>query len=198
MYGLVRLILSAAILLLLLIAIKKIKPEKDSIFKVGAITLSAVMFIVLSAFPVENAFITFKSPESAYRYMYLKDTDIVISGKTTDFVAGKRNGTSTDIFQKTKTGWKLGRKSNIIPISSEIKNNIAVCIWRYRTADDYFISVTPMSTENAELFVKDTLGSETQSINKNGKNIYYMTVHKPDIKYRLSVNGTDFFIDINK
>ena len=200
MFGLIRFAAVAVLYLIAALLIKKLKPKYEKYLWVGTAVAAVILYIGLSFFSVENAFVTFKSPESAYKYMYLKKTDLVVSGKTTDFVVGERSGTNSTILQKTKNGWKLGRKNNIILVSNTVKNDVVVNIWQYRTSHDYFISVTSMDKENNKLTVKDTLNSEVQSITresasaKDGITTYYLTVNKPDLKYRLTANGTDFFI----
>ena len=200
MFGLIRFAVAAGLYLTAALLIKKFKPKYEKYLWVGTAVAAVILYIGLSFFSVENAFVTFKSPESAYKYMYLKKTDLVVSGKTTDFVVGERSGTNSTILQKTKNGWKLGRKNNIILVSNTVKNDVVVNIWQYRTSHDYFISVTSMDKENNKLTVKDTLNSEVQSITresasaKDGITTYYLTVNKPDLKYRLTANGTDFFI----
>lgn len=200
MFGLIRFAVAAVLYLIAAFLIKKFKPKYDKYLWAGTAIAAVALCLGLSFLPVENAFITFKSPESAYKYMYLKDTDLVISGKTTDFVVGERSGTNSTILQKTKTGWKLGRRTDITLVSNTVRNDIVVNVWRYETSYDYFISVTSMDTEHNKLTVKDTLNSEVQSITrdsvsaKDGITTYYLTVNKPDLKYRLTANGTDFFI----
>lgn len=199
MYGLIRFIIAALILFAAVIIIKKLKPKKDRELTACAVIFSILVATVTSFFPFENAFITFSSPESAYRYTEITKSDMIIEGKTTDLVVGSRNNAERlTILQKTEAGWKLGRKSRIKMVSNNTNNGISVTIYRYKTSDDFFVMI--FGENGKPLQVNDTLDSEIFSITRassvfdDGLTTYYLTVHKPDLKYRITVNGNDFFI----
>ena len=202
MFGLIRLIISAIFFVILILIIKKKKPKNEKYFEAGTAIAAIIFFTVLSLFPLENAFYTFSSPEAAYRYIHFGKNDLTVSGKTTDFLVSDKDGTAkAEILQKTKSGWKLPRKTNAVIGNVTVHKNISVYTWHYKTSDDYFVVISSLDTEEQELTIKDTLNSEVLSTTtesptaKDGLITYYLTVNKPDLKYRLTVNGMDFFIN---
>lgn len=202
MFGLIRLIISAVFFSVLILIIKKKKPKNEKYFEAGTAIAATLLFSVLSLFPFENAVYTFKSPEAAYRYSHFIKNDLTVSGKTTSLAVSNKGGrVKTEILQKTKSGWKLPRKTNAVISNVTVHKDIYVYTWRYKTSDDYFVVISSLDAENQKLAVKDTLNSEVFSLStdsptvKDGLITYYLTIHKPDLKYRLTVNGMDFFIN---
>lgn len=202
MFGLVRLIISAVFFSVLILIIKKKKTKNENYYKAGTTIAAVLLFTALSLFPFENAVITFKSPEAAYQYLHFSKSSLTVSGKTTDLAVSNRGGREKiEILQKTKNGWKLPRKINAVISNVTVHKDISVYTWHYATSDDYFIVISSLDANNQKLAVKDTLDSEVLSITtdspaaKDGLITYFLTVSKPDLKYRVTVNGMDFFIN---
>lgn len=111
MFGFVRLALGAVLGICIAALAKKLwgRPGRKFYFLVVVIT---TLFITLSAFvPFENAFITFKSPEAAYKYVNPGTSEIklVIDGQHSSFIVGsERDSNILFIASKTPGGGKLG------------------------------------------------------------------------------------------
>jgi hypothetical protein len=59
--------------------------------------------------PFENLFITFSSPESAFKYKINKDINAIIEGNDSTFIIYSNDGANSfEAFPKSKNGWKLG------------------------------------------------------------------------------------------
>lgn len=110
MFGFVRLVLGAVLGICIAALAKKLwgRPGRKFYFLVVVIT---TLFITLSAFvPFENAFITFKSPEAAYKYVNpgTSEIELVLDGQHSSFVIGSKGDSDiVYIVPKASGGWKV-------------------------------------------------------------------------------------------
>lgn len=78
--------------------------------------MSGILLTVLSFIPFENSFITFKSLDSAYHYVYGKsDMKLVVEGDDCDFVVGSqkdKDKVTYAFMPKTADGWKASKNIN--------------------------------------------------------------------------------------
>lgn len=162
--------------------------------------ITLVLTTIASLFPIENAFMTFSSPQSAYRYNHFGYVNLVISGKQTDFVVAS-NG-DTDLYMiipKTKEGWKIGMGSDTRIISQTITDGIVIYVYQYKNFDDYYITI--LNTNEGSLKISDSCDSEFKSSNKTSSAVnkdyytYYAYINKFDNMYKIIIN--DKVVEIN-
>lgn len=151
----------------------------------------AVIFMIVSAFlPIENAFVTFSSPQSAFHYNHPGDIKLILDGEKTNFVIGERNDNVFvySIVPKVGNGWKLGMGLDTKMIIRTLSDGISIHVYRYKNSDDYYIEVLTMNGGSLE--ITDNRGSQFQSLDRhNDILIYYTYINSYNDQYTLTVNG---------
>lgn len=96
--------------------------------------IAAVVVLTASALiPVENAFLSFASPEAAYRYNHSGAVMLEINGEKTTFLVGEKGDTyEYAIIPKAKDGWKLGVGSDVDRVVQTVSNGITVQVYQYK------------------------------------------------------------------
>lgn len=157
--------------------------------------LTTVILITVSALiPLENVFITFSSPESAYHYNHFGNVRMVVHGKRTDFVVGEQNDTNIyAIVPKSDSGWKLGMGLDTKRIVQTISDRVTIYVYQYKNTNDYYI--TALDTSGGSLEITDRYGAKFQcleTVNSTLNKIfytYYASINNFDDQYTLNVNG---------
>lgn len=117
---------------------KKITAPKV-LFVVFAVAIMLGLDFLGGKFPIENAFITFSSAESAYKYLNWDKIQFVIEGEKTAFVKGK---SLRCVVPKTENGYKLPddfKLKSIIKTYSEIDSPVVIWLQHYVGTNDYYI-----------------------------------------------------------
>lgn len=200
MFGFVRLALGAVLGICIAALAKKLwgRPGRKFYFLVVIIT---TLFITLSAFiPFENAFITFKSPEAAYKYFHpgTSEIELVLDGQHSSFVIGSKGDSDiVSIVPKASGGWKLGLGA-YVEGTYKITDDLVIDVYQYRGMDDCYISV--YSAEGGPLELSDTYGSvfiprENFIYELDESYItYFAAIPSMEAHYRLSVNGKEISV----
>lgn len=201
MFGFVRLVFGGILgALIILFAIKLHRPISRKFYLL--VTVITALLITLSAFvPFENAFITFKSPEAAYKYFHPGTSEIklVIDGQHSSFIVGSE-GDSNILFiaPKTPGGWKVGLGSYTKLTMHKIVGNLVIDIYQYRNTSDYYISI--FSADGTPLELSDTYGSIFIPLEKficeldANYTTYFANIPAIEPQYKLSINGKDITI----
>lgn len=196
MFGFVRLALGAVLGICIAALAKKLwgRPGRKFYFLVAVIT---TLFITLSAFvPFENAFITFKSPEAAYKYFHpgTSEIELVLDGQHSSFVIGSKGDSDiVYIVPKASGGWKVGLGSYTKLTMHKIVGNLVIDIYQYRNTSDYYISI--FSADGTPLELSDTYGSIFIPLEKfiyelgESYITYFAAIPSMEAQYRLSVNS---------
>lgn len=133
-----------------------IKKNKNTIILFVVIV---ILMITSTFFPIENAFMTFSSPESVYNYMNYGNVKLVIDGNKTSLVIGEKE--TTDIYMiipKADNGWKLGLGIDTKIIMQKISGENIIYIYQYKNSDDYYITV--FNTNGNLLNISDNCNSD--------------------------------------
>ena len=160
-----------------------------------------VVWFLLSAvealFPMENLFVTFHSPEAAYRFRYPGATNIqVIEGEQSTFVWGKDkkdDAIQFHIVPKTDKGWK---NAGVLDMDAHIfhpENGITVEILRHKPSGDCYACVQNMRKKNS--VITDERGSQFQPDEMLAGDMiyeYFAYIGQPSGTYTLTVDGVDY------
>lgn len=120
--------------------------------------LAAFLVGVLYLIPVENLFVTFASPEEAYRYANTGTAGTVMEGKTTCFVVASDGKTeSCLIIPRAGHGWKIGRGVDTRCVNRQISDVASVQVYQYKDTDDFYVVISGIQA--GELEVSDNRGS---------------------------------------
>lgn len=157
--------------------------------------LTSVILAAISAFiPFENAFVTFSSPETSYKYTTLVNAKAVINGENNDFVIGQRNDTDTYlIVPKTKDEWKIGIGKDTKKVFHTISDGIEISVYQYKNSNDYYITV--LDTNGGPAEINDTFNSNFARLDRANSAlkttfcIYYAHISDFNSDYTITVNG---------
>lgn len=195
MFGLIRLIIGCVFFSLVVLAIKKSKSSCNyRKYIISAIV--TVVFVTLSAFiPIENAFITFPSAESVYKYVsFGNNVKLTVDGQNSDLVIGDKNGSNEYlIVPKISGGWKIGGGLNTKKVAQTTHDGIVIYIYQYKNTSDYFITI--LDTKNETTEIADSCDSEFIFLKENSSSYeesvvtYYANIQELDKLYWVSVNG---------
>lgn len=197
MFSVVRLIICFVFLVSSIALIKASKLIRKRVLYVVSTSISVVLFIVLVFLPLENMFITFDSPEEAYEYYILGESNIelVVEGRDCDLVIDRNNESDTYlIIPKTKYGWKIGIGSDTKRIAGSLSNGISVSVYQYKDTNDYFITIFDIN--GGEANVSDSCNTEFYSLEKSNSSLektfvtYYAHIYEFNSQYSLEVNGS--------
>ena len=197
MFGLIRTFFWCIVFCISLYIIKqkKILNKKWQLvlFFISILTLWTVSGLL----PVENVFITFSSPQKAYKYVNSEEVQLVVQGEDTAFVVGKESSRNYVclIVPKSDSGWKIGRGLDTKLVEQKIVDGIVVYVYQYRKTDDYYVTISnvrgnevDISDNNNSLFYVLEEGDDYYT--------YYAYVNELDEKYMLTVNGNAFKLDL--
>ncbi len=113
-------------------------------------------------FPIENLFVTFHSPEAAYRFRYPGTTNIqTIEGEKSALVRGtnREDGVQLHIIPKSDKGWKsLG----VLDMDFQVfypDSGIVVHIFHHKRSGDCYAMVENMRKKNS--VITDERGSNS-------------------------------------
>lgn len=190
----IRLIFWGLAFIICFLLIKKSHIINKRKWSLVAFVVAIILTTVSALIPIEDAFVTFSSPESAFGYVNTGNVKLVVSGKKTDFViAGKSNTDIYVIIPKSNIGWKLGLGLDTKRIIQKISDGITIYVYQYKNSDDYYITVFDTNGGTSE--ITDNHGSEFYYLDKtnNALNktfyIYYAYVENLNDTYILTVNG---------
>ena len=192
-YVMFRFLFWILLLVIFLLLIKKLHINHR--FRWTAITfiITLVLTTIVYLFPIENAFMTFSSPQSAYRYNHFGYVNLVINGKQTDFVVASNGDTDLySIVPKTKEGWKIGMGSDTRIISQTITDGIVIYVYQYKNSDDYYIIIS--NTNEGPLKISDSCDSKFISSNKTSSAVnkdyytYYAYINNFNAMYEVIIN----------
>ncbi len=198
MFVFIRLAISCLFFLCSIIAVKKYKnANKRKLYAIFT-TIAILLYFCLSFCPFENLFLTFESPESAYRYFIpgKSDIELVVEGNNCDFIVDRNKDTDTFlIVPKNENGWKIGTGSNMVRVDQKLTDGISVNIYQYKNSNDYFITI--LDTNGGESKISDNFNTVFYSIERNtdylGKTYvtYYAHISGFNVNYCLEVNGEE-------
>jgi len=194
MFGIVRIFLGVAIYLAIVLTINKLKLAKKP-HRVLSVVLMIVIITVLPFIPFENLFVTFPSPEAAYKYCQYGKTNIalIVPGDECDLVINKKDdgGYELDYISKTNDGWKLSVGIDSKTIVRKHHDDVTIYIDRYKKSQDYFMKVFGWQSESLDL--SDNLGTEFLCLQHGASDFtsctYYAHISGFDENYKLFING---------
>ena len=205
MYGIIRIVVGSVFLICLILFIRKSKLiNKRKLYTM--FSLLTIVFMVVSYFlPLENLFITFDSPEKAYKYISFEKCDIehILTGNNCDFIiARKGNVKEYSAVPKTSEGWKIGLGIDNKRIYNEFYDGILVTVFHYKNTDDYFITVRDQKGD--ESTISDDYNTEFCAVKETneytGKTAVTYYGHITDFPpvYTVTVRGNKIVLSEDK
>lgn len=175
---------------------------------VSFLLICGALPFALGSFPVEDYFITFKSPEAACEYYWREKLNfkLVVEGDYSDFVVANfdnsDNKEAWSIVPKTADGWKIGLASYKKLVATGVNDSVSIDVFRYKDTSDYFITIT---TFDEDTTVSDEYNTrfyplEHYSDHKEKTFVdYYAHLTDFDPEYSVIINGSKVeWLRINK
>ena len=165
MFSIIRTVFGFLFLLCSIIAIKKSKTIRKRILYFTFIGLSVILVVTLAFLPIENFFITFDSPEAAYAYSHLGNSDIelILEGDNCDLIVDCKDDTDTYwMVPKTEDGWKVGIGTDMRTIVQKLSDGISLDVYQYKNTNDYFITI--LNTDGVESTILDVYNTQFYSL----------------------------------
>lgn len=202
MFSVIRIVIGCVFLGCSILVIKRSKSIHKRLLYVVFAIISVVMTSVSALLPIENLFITFKSPQAVYDYYTFgkSDLDLVVEGDSCDFLIDRKKDADTYlIIPKTTDGWKIGVGRDTRKILQKITDGITIYVFQYKKTNDYFITI--LDTNGEESTVSDEYHSAFYALEKHndssGKTFvtYYAHLTNLNPQYTVTVNGNEIVLD---
>ena len=157
--------------------------------------VTAVILTTISALiPIENAFVTFSSPKSAYNYNHSASVELIVTGKESSFVVGTKGDTDVyAIVPRSNNDWKMGIGLDTKRIVQTISDGITIYVYQYKKTNDYYITV--LDTNGGPSNITDNRNSKFEHLDKANSALnktfytYFAFIDSFDKQYTLTVNG---------
>lgn len=149
--------------------------------KIIVVIMCIILLIFSFIIPLENAILTFSSPEAAFTYYNNGDIVLAIDGEETALVIAYDS--TTLIVPKVENGWKLGMGHETKTVYSSIDNGFWISVLRYRETNEYYIIVSGVSKNISKIEDnKDSIFRFSEDLNT-----YYAYIGNYDESYRLTI-----------
>ena len=194
LFVIIRLVFLTIVFLISIFLIKRSRLVQKRRWSILAFVIAVVLTTISAWIPIENVFVTFSSPESAYRYNHSGDVKLIVEGEKTDFLVGVKGETYVyAIVPKTAGGWKIGMGFDTNRKIQHVSDGITVYVYQYKDTKESFITV--LDTEGGPSDVSDNRHSEfkylEQAKDTLGKTFYtyYAYINQGENPYILTGNG---------
>lgn len=143
------------IFIVFLFVLKKLNVKNKRLGIFIFLIIVYVIYMMLSVFNIDNLFMTFDTPEKAFKYQYNKKIDKIIDGKNTSMVISEDD--TIYIYPRYNNVYKLptGIMTNVKQIYSD---GVEIQILTYKNSGDYYVVIS--STNKNFEHIRDNVSSE--------------------------------------
>lgn len=194
MFVIIRSILCVIFLIIGLFIIRKLTINKKRSLYVICVIIIIFLGSISNLFPIENKFITFASPESAFNYMNFGNVNDIVSGKNTDMVIATKGDLQVySIIPKTNEGWKISVGLNTKKIIKKFYENITIYVYQYKNTEEYYIKI--LNKEGGRIEIVDNINSNFHCLIEKNNTLekdfytYIAYIHNFNNQYLLTVDG---------
>lgn len=159
-----------------------------------AFAATVILTTISALIPIENAFVTFSSPKSAYNYNHSASVELIVDGNESDFVVGAKGETDVyAIVPRSNNAWKIGMGLDTKRIVQTISDGITIYVYQYNNTNDYYITV--LDTNGGSSEITDNRNSKFEHLDKANSTLnktfytYFAFIDSFDEQYALTVNG---------
>ena len=194
LYQILRILVSIGIAGAFFLLFRK-KLRRKMLYIVAAVLL-ILSDIALCELPVENAFVTFDSPESAAQYVGLDHVSYIIDGADTGLlISGETGEYQERIFPKAQDGWKLSGESATHIRGFYSGTGAAIQMLQYKDTAEHYLVVIYMGTPPA---LSDSNGSAFQLLQAGDgyttDSIFAAYVPQYGANYAVTINGETVYL----
>lgn len=200
LFSIIRLALGGLVFLIICGLIRKKKIMYSRRWTVIAFVSAILLTTIAALIPIENLFITFSSPDSAYHYNHLGKVRLIVPGQQTDFVVG--NDGESDIYvivPKKSDRWQIGMGTDLKCAFQTTSEGIDLYVYQYKKSDDYYVIV--FDANGGASNIMDNRDSTFQYSETTIEALdetfytYYAYVHGFNQQYSITVNGRTIAMD---
>ena len=140
-----------------------------------AFAATVILTTISALIPIENAFVTFSSPKSAYNYNHCASVELIVDGNESDFVVGAKGETDVyAIVPRSNNAWKIGMGLDTKRIVQTISDGITIYVYQYKNTNDYYITV--LDTNGGSSEITDNRNSKFEHLDKANStlNVIYL------------------------
>lgn len=172
------------------------KKLRRKMLYIVAAALLILSDIALCELPVENAFVTFDSPESAAQYVGIDHVSYIIDGADTGLlISGETGEYQERIFPKAQDGWKLSGESATHIRGFYSGTGAAIQMLQYKDTAEHYLVVIYMGTPPA---LSDLNGSAFQLLQAGDgyttDSIFAAYVPQYGANYAVTINGETVYL----
>lgn len=196
MFSILRIILWLILSICIVLIIRKSKCRRKKFLSIASVILCAVLVSVSGMFPVENLFISYQSPESAFHYFEFGKIQEIIYGQESCLVIYD-DGNSTygyNIIPKTERGYKIPSYFEMKKVSHKFDKQGAFDIYNAQGTRDYYLVATVNQKEfGNDISVFNAAGEKIDSsvIRIENTNFFFFWLSDFSNGYYLRINGEE-------
>ena len=196
LYNLVRFFVFGICFLISFILVKKLSLSKKKAAFIFIV--SYIVYAVIAITPFENAFVSFESPEEAFKYSKFGKIIMVTEAEESSMVAYQKNGKTYSSFVTYKKGgeYKLAQDWCVKKIHNKSTDSLKFSIYKIDGTSDYYLKVFGFASEKETLSDSNSKVFDLNYEIKNG-NYYYYSLFAIDFssEYKLYFNGETIVFD---
>ena len=206
MFKIIRLLFSLAVIVAVVLIIKKSNGRKKWLTIIAGVLVFAIGSILMSEFPPEKFLRTFSSPQEIFNYSQQGEIVKVIEGEKSAMVLYTDEGEKGQcLIPKGENGWQLETLSTFKTVYFKRSENIkcTITIFRVKETDDYYVNVNSNFLDN-EIEVSDSRNSDFFCIKTPAPGTemcaytFYAYVPRIQDGYEIKINEEVFRISLTK
>ena len=162
MFKIIRLLFSLAVIVAVVLIIKKSNGRKKWLTIIAGVLVFAIGSILMSELPPEKFLRTFSSPQEVFNYSQQGEIVKVIEGEKSAMVLYTDEGEKGQcLIPKGENGWQLETLSTFKTVYFKRSENTkcTITIFRVKETDDYYVNVNSNFLDN-EIEVSDSRNSD--------------------------------------
>lgn len=146
-----------------------IKTNKKRIFYVCFFVITLLIYVLLYYCPIENIFVSFKTPEEAFSYINNSEIITIIDGNKSDLILykSKDNTSGTIPIKKRSNTYKICTIVSKRTITKNIFDVYDISIINVKGTDDYYIEIYGIVDVSKNIEISDNISTEFNPIYEN-------------------------------
>lgn len=195
-FGLIRTILFIMVLITVIILFRRYKKPKRRKSTLAILIIAAFLLYMLSSLvPIENLFINFSSPQSAFNYEFSGSITAIEEGKNSTLILYSKNYSDLRaIIPKNNQGYKLGTYFTFKTLYQENLGELNVYVYKANKSNDYFLEIWGSQNSSTTLILSDNKNTVFKHVvEKYSSDVssvrYYSYINNFDDNYQLTING---------
>ena len=160
---------------------------------IALIIVACILVITISSmYPVENIFVSFSTPEEAFRYATIGKIESILDGESSSLVVYKTDTHtySWTVFPKTTNGYKIPTYFTSKRISQKVDVYADFSTYRVSGTQDYYIRAT-ITHGNETIEVYDPSGVTVEATVVKIQGTYWSYIYLQDFskEHYIVLNG---------